>query len=257
MPRSLKDPIDKPVIPKSDDAESIAWLANWLNNRRQQLYNNYKDSNSSSKVVQYSKPDSRKIGDIRDDGFQTQYNDVGYNPLLWVKGLDSDRITTNKIFYNQINNSASAPQKVLEENKTSNDFETKGAYVKPNHFNNKGHYIVYAGTPDDDVKIHERTHALNADYQERTIANKKDKEKYNDKYLDDEKEIYSRLMEYRFKNNLNPNETVDSNYLNKHRQELKDKRLYRYDDDFLLFLFNQVAQNNSNNRHSLEDIYIS
>jgi hypothetical protein len=33
-------PISNYTPPKSDAPKTIAWLANWLNNRRSQLYNN-------------------------------------------------------------------------------------------------------------------------------------------------------------------------------------------------------------------------
>jgi hypothetical protein len=39
MPDYAK-PITNYTPPKSDAPETIAWLANWLNNRRSQLYNN-------------------------------------------------------------------------------------------------------------------------------------------------------------------------------------------------------------------------
>lgn len=43
--KEITTPIKHPVIPKSDDQVAINFLANWLNNRRGQLYNNIINSN--------------------------------------------------------------------------------------------------------------------------------------------------------------------------------------------------------------------
>lgn len=123
-------------------------------------------------------------------------------------------------------------------------------YVAPNRWNNTGHYIAYAGIPDNGVNIHERTHAMNAAPQERLIQNKIDSSKHKDKYLDDSKEIYARLMQYRFNNKLSPGFVVTKQYLQKNRDKLKALNLDRYSDDELLFLFNEIAENTINNNNN-------
>ena len=68
--------------------------------------------------------------------------------------------------------------------------------------------------------------------------------KKND-YLDDKGEIYSRLMEFRRANKLLPLDYQDSNKINEWRNSglLEKFGLDRYDDNFLLYLFNELAQN--------------
>lgn len=238
-----EDPIVSPKIPESDDQESITWIANWLNNRRKQLYSNL-DNVTGDAIYRtnISKPKDRVKGDIRDDGWDSMPVNITSNPLQLLKGNNPRRILLNRVYYGQINSAASAPEITLTSNKASS-YNTRGAYITPNSGNNTGHYIVYQGIPDKDVRIHERTHALNAEPQEKTIGTIVDENKYNDKYLDDEREIYSRLMEFRYKYKLSPNKTITKQYLDNHREELKDKRLDRYDDDLLLKLFNDVAYN--------------
>lgn len=254
MPRSLKDPIKSPVIPWSDDQDAIIWLTSWLNNRRQQLFNNVIDYPYST--TKYYKPNNKKRGDIRDDGFDYGVISLNRNPLHWLKGNNPNRMITNKAFYTQIENAASAPQHIIYPNNKSSNFESRGMYVEPNYYDNTGHYIVYPGTPDNGTNIHERTHAMHADPQEYIINKYLDKNKYNHKYLDKKQEIYGRLMQYRYNNNLKPTDVIDKKYLKEHEKELEDLNLRRYDDDFLMFLFNDVAQNNkSKERRSLEDIY--
>lgn len=264
MPKSLKEPIERPIIPISDDQETIIWLANWLNNRREQLYNNIKDGIGFNDIYTYSKPENLKKGDIRDDGWDWKRIDLTRNPLEYVRGNNPERISVNKAYYSQINSAASAPQIILQPDKQASDFSTRGAYVVPNNWNNTGHYIAYPGVPSNDIKVHERTHAMNADPQEKSIRkvidskNSINDNKYNDKYLDNEKEIYARLNQYRIKNNLKPTDIIDKEYLNTHKKELEDLQLDRYDEDVLLYLFNEIAQNtNTNNqtRKSLEEYY--
>lgn len=256
MPRSLKEPIKSPVVPESYDKEAILWLTNWLNNRREQIYNNFDSYPYGNQLEIYTKPKELKRGDIRDDGWRVNRIENTYNPIEFLKGNDPNRIRTNKIFYSLINNAASAPQHIIYPNTKSSDYDTRGAYVKPDSFNNTGHYIAYPGTPNNGTNIHERTHAMNAKHQEHYIRKlvKDDNNKYNDEYLDKPEEIYGRLMQYRYNNKLSPTKIITKKYLNAHKEELEELNLRRYDDEFLLKLFNDVAENNIE-RKSLENLY--
>lgn len=255
MPKSLKDPIKHPVIPKSDDEEAILWLTNWLNNRRQQIYNNFNSYPYGNQIEIYNKPKELKRGDIREDGWRVNRIENIYNPLEYFKGNDPNRIRTNKIFYGLINNAASAPQYIIYPDTKNSEYDTRGMYVEPNSWNNTGHYIVYPGTPNNGTNIHERTHAMNPKHQEYVIKKfiEDNDNNYNDKYLDKPEEIYGRLMQYRYNNKLSPTKIIDKKYLNTHKEELEKLNLRRYDDDFLLKLFNEVAENNIE-RKSLENL---
>lgn len=130
--------------------------------------------------------------------------------------------------------------------------------------------IAYNGNQPETMRVHERAHAVSYDSpQLRYIQGLQSKQKYrkdknflqniwenilydnNDeyqKYLDQPTEIYSRLMEIRKLNNINPKKVWTLNDIKKLRKNVKDKEIFsEYTDDFILKLFNEVAQNNNQN----------
>lgn len=69
-----------------------------------------------------------------------------------------------------------------------------------------------------------------------------------DKYLDDPDEVYSRLMQIRYLNNLDPRHVYTLDEIKKMRKDglltLPDSQgLERYSDKFIQHLFNDVAYN--------------
>ena len=105
--------------------------------------------------------------------------------------------------------------------------------------------------------LHERTHYLNGasthdiyneyfdEYIPPIYKSIKNIEQL-DPYLDNPNEIYSRLMEFRRVNRLNPKDIINKKDINKWRKN-KTLELYhldRYDDETLLHLFNDIAENN-------------
>ena len=71
----------------------------------------------------------------------------------------------------------------------------------------------------------------------------------HDSYFDTPKEVYSRLNEFRFKNNLNPNKIYTEDDIRAFRESgaLKQFYLDRYDDATIDYLLNNVASNNTVN----------
>ena len=71
----------------------------------------------------------------------------------------------------------------------------------------------------------------------------------HDSYFDTPKEIYSRLNEFRFKNNLNPNKIYTEDDIKAFRESgaLKQFYLDRYNDATIDYLLNDVASNNTVN----------
>ena len=66
------------------------------------------------------------------------------------------------------------------------------------------------------------------------------------KYYDDAKEIKSRLMEFRYNNNLNPTHTytIDEIKEMRNNKDTKDEELFnRYNDEFIYHLLNDIAYN--------------
>lgn len=89
--------------------------------------------------------------------------------------------------------------------------------------------------------IHEWTHSSLPDAQEKVIKKYQDnfgdtiydnKTIAPDEYLDNPQEIYARLMQLRHSINADPN----------HKFTKEEIQMNRYSDDFLLYLFNNVAQ---------------
>lgn len=244
MPRfSLKEPIKNYKIPQTDDKIAVGFIANWLNNRRQQLYNNIKDSRTRYMLN-------------RNTGEYSSESDLSL--LNYLRGINPNRVITNKAFYTEIENSAGAKM----SDKTPNALGSYDRNTREIKIRNKN---------DIGTRIHERTHAAEAEPQKRIVGDilKTNKFKFvpnqsggydpryaNKKYLYDPSEVYSRMMEYRYNSKLSPNTIIDKNYLNKNRKLLESHDLDIIDDDTLIRLFNEVAYNNINdNRISLEDIY--
>ena len=111
--------------------------------------------------------------------------------------------------------------------------------------------IIYTQDPYNGILkrtlIHERSHAIPWFIKDRV----RDKLLLNDgvdydKYLDNINEIYSRLNEFRFKNNLDPRKTYTEDDIIKWRESeaLKNFDLDRYDNDSIYNLINNVASNN-------------
>lgn len=244
MADNYTKPIKNPVIPISQDQESINWLANWLNNRRQQLYNNAKNS------YQYNVLNKSYI---KNDLNSPNYHHWNLGGIF--SGLSRDRLYTNKVYYTQLNNAASASEFIENPNIPSDFFVTQGSYVI-NDKNNYGHYIKYPGFPTSDTKLHERTHAMQAHPQERAILNiisgrTLHSEYTPDTYLDDPSEVYSRMMEFRYKSKIAPNKVVTKELLDKNRGLLRKYNLDRYTDDTLIKLFNEVAYTPENNQEDI------
>ena len=151
-------PIVEPVLPESYDPYYTQWQANWLNNRREQLYNNLNDMLYKPESWYTSLPEHKFNVNRIEQGI---VSDLGRA----IRGYSPERIKLNQEFYRQINNAATAPEETL--NKSS---DVKGEYYIPNYWNGKGHYIVYSKNPTRSTKTHERSHAANAKPQERAVG---------------------------------------------------------------------------------------
>lgn len=247
MPRySIKKPIQNYKIPKTDDVEAVSFLSNWLNHRRQQLYNNIVDTGTYTLDTATGRPAT-----------------AGHLGVLnYLRGYSPERIETNSNFYTQINNAARA------KNTNKHIGGSEGVY------NPNTREIYIRDKNDIPTRVHERTHAMEATPQKAKVRElmkhnsyvfKRDKTGGVDvryarqNYYYDPSEVYSRLNQYRYRNKLKPQQIITKDYLNKHRKELELDDLDIIDDDTLIKLFNEVAQNNSNQnsqqRYSLEDIY--
>lgn len=226
----------------------IEWIRNWLRQRSDILQKNA-ESTSWSYVKYYPRKDSE---DVRDSGWSyVPYENV-WNPLTYFKSSNPVTNQINKLVYSQVENAYNTPEAQVGYG-SSKDYNLRGAYVEPNMWNNSGNYIIYAGNPDDDVRIHELTHASHPDQQERYIRDiifngnvpnvvKKSGSSFNENTRN-AKEIYGALQQFRYKNKLKPKQKIDKTYLNNNRKLFDGSYLNKLSDDVLLRLFNEVAQN--------------
>lgn len=130
--------------------------------------------------------------------------------------------------------------------------------------------ILYSYDYNRPTIIHERTHALNPTAQKRAIINtcnprfnifkgftpgiewRKEGIDENN-YLDSSDEIYSRLMEFRYQNKMDPKRKYTEQDIETMRNDKSTKDvnlLNRYTNEFLLKLFNDVAKMNSEDKRT-------
>lgn len=115
-----------------------------------------------------------------------------------------------------------------------------GTQITAGEYNPRGR-AIYA--PTEDVLTHEQAHASKAYPQENRIQEILGGEnKATTDYLDRPTEVYSRLMDFREINNIDPNQVWDKKALKELKKTGTDVDLLnRYKDDQLLDLFNTVA----------------
>lgn len=115
-----------------------------------------------------------------------------------------------------------------------------GTQITAGEYNPRGR-AIYA--PTEDVLTHEQAHASKAYPQENRIQEILGGEnKATTDYLDRPTEVYSRLIDFREINNIDPNQVWDKKALKELKKTGTDVDLLnRYKDDQLLDLFNTVA----------------
>lgn len=120
-----------------------------------------------------------------------------------------------------------------------------GAYHAPTHSN----YINQEEfNKDNTVRTHENAHASKAVEQEQIISNIIGSNDKSD-YLRRPTEIYSRLMQFRQANNINPNTVYDKNSFKELKKNATDYNLINtFKDEEVIDLLNNVAMNNDPNK---------
>jgi hypothetical protein len=125
-------------------------------------------------------------------------------------------------------------------------------------YNKYAHAIGY-NDPTPSVMLHERTHALNNVFSEDAIDRKLEEKNNNyiiktdelSNYYDQPHEIYARLMQLRHDLKLDPTKRdyKASELMDKYGEDVLNQYdiFNRYSDEFIEFLLNDVAQNNTDN----------
>lgn len=207
----------KKLIPKGQFGMQT-FIQNWYTNRAAQIQNNLKE--------------------------------VGMSQSQWNKQMQN--LKTVKIY----KHNSLLPQSIKKKN-TKYDFDpryTEGMYLPDYHtlfFNSKN--------PGKSIQVHEGTHSQQPEVQGEIIPRHiklKNGVQYNS-YYDDPDEINSRIMEFRYNNKLDPNKKYTIEEIKKMKDSGDAKDLWgpegrptdilnRYDDKTLLWLINELAQNNQN-----------
>lgn len=114
-------------------------------------------------------------------------------------------------------------------------------------YNPKANTVYANPEGGESTLLHEQTHASQATPQENKISEILGTSNSSGvHYYDRPTEVYSRLMEFRKANNLNPSEIIDKERLKELKKSGTDfDLLFRYKDNQLLDLFNNVAQVNT------------
>ena len=198
------------------------WLRNWFGNREEQIKDNFKGI------------------------------------ALGVSGFDPSRSIPVQYVERAIDGSMKVPVKYQSifndpDNPTSAyNRDTRQIFIDPNM------------QDIESTLLHERTHALNHQLPQRIVGQQgyemspieskvrdvmmpwyKENEQDLDEYWDDPVEIYARMMQMRYRLNLDPKKKVTKDDLKKWRKDglLRQYEMGVYDDDTLLQLFNEVADN--------------
>ena len=125
-----------------------------------------------------------------------------------------------------------------------------GAYHAPTHSS----YINQEEfAKDHTVRTHENAHASKAAEQEQTISNIINSNDKSD-YLRRPTEIYSRLMQFRQANNIDPNTVYDKNSFKELKKNAIDYNLINtFKDEEVIDLLNNVAMSNDPNKINLNN----
>lgn len=153
-------------------------------------------------------------------------------PLASIRGESEEE--TARRFEEEAVKSAIATRKRLEDNSIGK--------MRVGEYNPVSHSI-YTNPNYPYNKTHEQAHASKAEKQAKKAGDIV-KKKYKDTYWDDGNEVYSRLMELREANGIDPNQIWDKKALKKFKKTALDfDILNRYDDNTVIDLFNNVASN--------------
>lgn len=231
---------DKVGNPSVQSIQQRQWLNNWLKNRTKQMAENidfYSNQNYYGSAV---------------DRFHVA-------PFFW----QNKEKNAAKIIEEQLEYANSTPiydyrepwiaadksipyrNKFLKQ-KLGVQGEFRSSYKQPRAIS------ISPIAQDQSVILHELTHASQDLYkiQESVVNDILDKNnEKKDKYLDNPAEVYARLMQFRYDNNLNPTDTITKQQIEEWQKDkyIQDKQfINRYSSSTLEDLLNSVAMNYAN-----------
>lgn len=189
---------------------------------------------------------------VMQDGMPVRFVGKGENTFLdqWnvdrlATGRYNDQVDANILAQQKANRDSAEIRLFLDDNVI--DPET-GDTVR-DYYDDNNHRIILGGNAvgiSDTTYTHEGAHASHAEQQEEAIRKILEDTDYNDEYWDNPREVYSRLMEVRKSNRLDPKKVYKKKDLETLRKsKTPNNFLDRYDDKTLLQLINDVTMNDS------------
>lgn len=256
--------LDPVVVNANQYDEHYEWLQNWYKNRRPQLIDNTRYQgryNIFDRVISFFDPE--KVA--------KKYTDKYLNDLQNLKPYPEYIVTDRKNISGSrpsIQQASDKTKQVLMQvvNNHAPYYDDFNIIVRDFPYMFRGltvpgfKTIFYQPNPDEGTIIHERTHAFGPKASEKSIFDTRgmfnqkffNKSILNDGYdidqdLDLPDEIQARLNALRYQLKLDPKKVWNIKEIrelkNDTRYDSSELDLDRYNDDFLLHLFNEVAQN--------------
>lgn len=218
------------------EVEKTEFHENWYKARLDKLGKNEKEAGTG--LINLLRSD-KSVGK---DAYERIIGNIKSIPEVTRQTINSQQTQDIVDYINRVVSSEEpiGKEKALEYNRILNAAIT----VNRKSPNQNDKFILYnRDTPS--LRTHERTHAGNAYSQEALIKRRNIKgiHKYNGSYYDDPSEIYSRLMEVRHANHLNPMEVITDEKIEQLRNTGEDFNLLNnYNNEDLKFLFNDIAE---------------
>lgn len=246
------------------------WLTNWLNNRQEQFKQNYKDATNIPGLWNPMQNDNPTINFLQERLMMGNLNDqlkrAGNTPIYNLNSSEG-RTLINEKYKNAYTRDGRRVTDSLNGSLLGAPLGT--------HIPQTGDIILGKDIGKDPTTIlHELTHSLNnwSKTGSRVYNTKPQTEaikalgepqlrkgKQPLQYTDNPDEIYSRLMQLRYKNNVKPNQIITNEDLKEWRKKNNDGILHhtgselkydndileRYTDDYILKLLNGIASNDS------------
>ena len=240
-------PIKKPVIPIVEgDQEAVQWLANWYNNRREQMYNNLKDYDGRQTFL-YDLKDSLTSNPIGRRAINHDYYNKLNNMARYKTATFDDLERDNTASFDMLSGNVfgiTVPEtgKIYYDNtliKEAEPLQNKQEGYSPLgvHIHERTHSSGMAGDDGKFTGYNVQTKAL------KDILRLKDGIEY-DEYLDAMPEVYGRMMEFRYNHSLDPKKKYTKqeikSLLDKENKGYKSE-LQRYNLDTLTKALNDVA----------------
>lgn len=244
---------DKLENERKEEKRTTDWISSWLDARKEILGKNSREDFVSDKS-------DTEIGIGEYEKQMNQLNSIdriNYD----VNGLPVDE-SKREFLRATVRDYAG---KNIEDDKLLNDELKKMFEGFVSSSDSDDRFLYYPNHPTENIRTHENTHALayrDAVYGPSTAQSRRIADRMNtgeslmegveyDDYIDDANEIYSRLMEFRRENNLDPKKKYTKDDIKSFREKYKNKNddndsygvIDRYNDDFLLFLLNDIAYN--------------